>query len=60
MKTAQQIINSIEFRMYQLQKELVDLGNPDTQGEFLYRADVKARLDELESLMRMINESVVY
>lgn len=60
MKTSAQIISSIEYRIYQLQKELIEVAHPDTQGDFLYRADLKARLEELESLMKSINESVVY
>lgn len=60
MKTSEQIIASIDYRMLQLKKELLSLAHPDTQGEFLYRADVVARLDELESLIKTIDDSTLY
>lgn len=60
MKTSEQIISSIEYRMLQLKKELQSLAHPDTQGEFLYRADIVARLDELEGLMKTIDDSTLF
>jgi hypothetical protein len=59
MKTTEQIVSSIEYRILHLQRELNAVAHPDTQGEFLYRADVRARLDELESLLKTITETIL-